>query len=400
MGAQDNEIEPGKFRKLFIGRLNCKRQQRVRRATSSNWARSCGVMHDPSPRKSSRFGFITFRRAHRVDDAQAAWPQKVDVRDVERKRAKVVVGGRKDDVDVSDLRDYFSQFGATLSANLITEKHTGRKRGLAFVEQADYEPGDNTVLKRHHMLKSKRTEVNKALSKQEMENLKKDKWPEFRSEQSKRVCLYEFTAAAGSDRRGLFHQETHWPGWAARDSAADPCRPLIAVGRGSAEPSVAFQTVTLQASPGAAKEALNFHIASTPLPPPFASSDFYRFRYSGYFRGVLFPSVSRACCPSEHGLSVSIGCFRGVHTPHAVRKRAAAGCPAALRLSSHVSQFAAPPDAPEIAAAGADVRLFVLHSDLLTKERRQGAQGSAVSDMPSHSNHELVRNISRKEAPR
>lgn len=107
-------------------------------------------MHDPSTRKSSRLGFITFRRAHRVDDAQAAWPQKGDVHEAEPKRAvpreeacwpgaqvttkKAFVGGRKDDVDGSDLRDYFAQFGATLSVNLITEKDTGRKRGLAFVE--------------------------------------------------------------------------------------------------------------------------------------------------------------------------------------------------------------------------------------------------------------------------
>lgn len=154
------------------------------------------VMRDPSTKKSRGFGFITFRRAHMVDDAQAARPHKVDGREVEPKRAvpreeagrpeaqatvkKVFVGGLKDDVDESDLRDYFAQFGTILSVNLVTEKDTGRKRGFAFVEYDDYDPVDKIVLKRHHMLKGKRTEVKKALSKQEMENLKKDKRPSFR----------------------------------------------------------------------------------------------------------------------------------------------------------------------------------------------------------------------------
>ncbi|XP_075549535.1 heterogeneous nuclear ribonucleoprotein 87F-like isoform X1 [Dermacentor variabilis] len=198
MGAQDNESEPEQFRKLFIGGLDYKTTEESLKGHFEQWGEvvDCVVMRDPSTKKSRGFGFITFRRAHMVDDAQAARPHKVDGREVEPKRAvpreeagrpeaqatvkKVFVGGLKDDVDESDLRDYFSQFGNILSVNLVTEKDTGRKRGFAFVEYDDYDPVDKIVLKRHHMLKGKRTEVKKALSKQEMENLKKDKRPAFR----------------------------------------------------------------------------------------------------------------------------------------------------------------------------------------------------------------------------
>ncbi|KAL1424511.1 hypothetical protein MTO96_020065 [Rhipicephalus appendiculatus] len=174
MGAQDNESEPEQFRKLFIGGLDYKTTEESLKGHFEQWGEvvDCVVMRDPSTKKSRGFGFITFRRAHMVDDAQAARPHKVDGREVEPKRAvpreeagrpeaqatvkKVFVGGLKDDKD------------------------TGRKRGFAFVEYDDYDPVDKIVLKRHHMLKGKRTEVKKALSKQEMENLKKDKRPAFR----------------------------------------------------------------------------------------------------------------------------------------------------------------------------------------------------------------------------
>lgn len=198
IGIFQNESEPEQFRKLFIGGLDYKTTEESLKGHFEQWGEvvDCVVMRDPSTKKSRGFGFITFRRAHMVDDAQAARPHKVDGREVEPKRAvpreeagrpeaqatvkKVFVGGLKDDVDESDLRDYFAQFGTILSVNLVTEKDTGRKRGFAFVEYDDYDPVDKIVLKRHHMLKGKRTEVKKALSKQEMENLKKDKRPAFR----------------------------------------------------------------------------------------------------------------------------------------------------------------------------------------------------------------------------
>ena len=113
------------------------------------------------PFRSRGFGFITYKRAHMVDDAQNARPHVIDKREVEPKRAvpreesgkaeahmtikKIFIGGIKDDTEEEHLREYFSEFGTVESVDVITDKETRKKRGFAFVSFDDYDPVDKIV---------------------------------------------------------------------------------------------------------------------------------------------------------------------------------------------------------------------------------------------------------------
>ena len=91
--------------------------------------------------KSRGFGFVT-----ESTSAMAARSHSVDGRVVELKRAvarqesgkpgahvsvkKLVVGGIKEDTEEHHLRDYFEEYGKIDTIEIITDRQSGKKRGL------------------------------------------------------------------------------------------------------------------------------------------------------------------------------------------------------------------------------------------------------------------------------
>ena len=102
-----------------------------------------------------------------VETKRAIPRDKLSTPEAGQSNKKVFVGGIKD-IEDADLEEYFSQFGTVLSASIMTEKDTGKKRGFGFVEFDDYDTVDKIILKGDHQLGGKRIEVKKAVDKKEM----------------------------------------------------------------------------------------------------------------------------------------------------------------------------------------------------------------------------------------
>ncbi|BFZ06486.1 hypothetical protein BsWGS_09526 [Bradybaena similaris] len=180
------DISSEQFRKLFVGGLSYETDEKSLRSHFEQWGEivDCVVMRDPNTKRSRGFGFITYKDSSMIDEAQNNRPHKIDNREVETKRAmprdadgasnhqsvkKMFVGGLKDDTTEEQMRDVFGQFGEIDSVDIVVDKATGKVRGFAFVTYKDYDSVDRAVLLKRHELNTRRVEVKKAVSKDQMD---------------------------------------------------------------------------------------------------------------------------------------------------------------------------------------------------------------------------------------
>jgi len=182
-----SDEEPEQIRKLFIGGLSYTTTEESLSEFYSKWGdlTDCVVMQDPATKRSRGFGFVTFKEAKMVDQCMSERPHKLDGREVEAKRAvsreeshkpgihksvkRLFMGGVKDNVTETAVKEYFSTYGKVESVEMLVDKQTGKKRGFGFVNFNDYDVVDKIVQTRRHTICGVSIEVLKAFSKDEMD---------------------------------------------------------------------------------------------------------------------------------------------------------------------------------------------------------------------------------------
>ena len=78
---------------------------------------------------------------------------------------KVYVGNLPWSVTDMDLRDLFNPFGSVDSAQVVTDRDSGRSRGFGFVEMAAQYASEAIAKLNGHTLDSRQLRVNEAQSK-------------------------------------------------------------------------------------------------------------------------------------------------------------------------------------------------------------------------------------------
>ncbi|ESO86791.1 hypothetical protein LOTGIDRAFT_128317 [Lottia gigantea] len=166
-GGRDDYLDPEseQFRKLFIGGLSYETTEDGLKGHFEQWGEIVDVvvMKDPQTKRSRGFGFVTFKEAAMLDEAQKNRPHTIDGRDVEAKRAmpraesgrsesqatvkKMFIGGMKDDTTEDQIRDVFSPYGKIESIDIIKDRASQKPKGFAFVLFEDYDTVDKCVCK-------------------------------------------------------------------------------------------------------------------------------------------------------------------------------------------------------------------------------------------------------------
>ena len=79
---------------------------------------------------------------------------------------KIYVGNLPWSVDNSGLEALFAEFGAVESAQVVTDRESGRSRGFGFVEMASQDATQAIAKLNGHTVESRQLRVNEAQSKE------------------------------------------------------------------------------------------------------------------------------------------------------------------------------------------------------------------------------------------
>ncbi|KAI8388733.1 uncharacterized protein BYT42DRAFT_561041 [Radiomyces spectabilis] len=162
--------------KMFIGGLNWETTDDSLKQYFAQFGEvtDCVVMRDVVTGRSRGFAFLTMADPNVIDDivnqdhyldGKRIDPKRAIPREEQDKTEKIFVGGISPDVDEVEFREFFSQFGRVIDANLMTDRETGRPRGFGFIT-FDSSNGVEEALRHPNLaIKDKQIEVKRAMPK-------------------------------------------------------------------------------------------------------------------------------------------------------------------------------------------------------------------------------------------
>jgi len=145
----------------------------------------CRLNTDPATGRSKGFGFVTFMESETVDkvlgeshvlQGRTVEPQRAKARAAggssygggrdQEPIKKLFVSGIDEELQESDIRDYFSSFGKVQDLHLPIDRASGQRRNFCFIEFETETDANNALNAGSHNIAGRDIDVKKAKSDQ------------------------------------------------------------------------------------------------------------------------------------------------------------------------------------------------------------------------------------------
>ncbi|XP_068200303.1 heterogeneous nuclear ribonucleoprotein 27C-like isoform X3 [Palaemon carinicauda] len=166
--------------KMFVGGLSWETTQETLQRYFGQYGEviDCVVMKNSDTGRSRGFGFVTFADPNKVDVVLKSGPHELDGRTIDPKACnprsmqkqkkngnwpKVFLGGLPSNLTETDLRNFFSRFGAVMEVVIMFDQEKKKSRGFGFLSFETEEAVDRAVAEHFVNINGKqKVEIKKA----------------------------------------------------------------------------------------------------------------------------------------------------------------------------------------------------------------------------------------------
>ncbi|XP_018018445.2 heterogeneous nuclear ribonucleoprotein 27C isoform X2 [Hyalella azteca] len=166
--------------KMFVGGLSWESTQDTLQRYFGQYGEviDCVVMKNSETGRSRGFGFVTFADPSKVDLVLKSGPHELDGRTIDPKACnprsmqkqkrnggnwpKVFLGGLPSNLTETDLRNFFSRFGAVMEVVIMFDQEKKKSRGFGFLSFESDDAVERAVAEHFVNINGKQVEIKKA----------------------------------------------------------------------------------------------------------------------------------------------------------------------------------------------------------------------------------------------